>query len=143
MSQTTLTSGCPWLSLDHTFRSVANIGLFRMADKLWIKQYSSLFCVLNANGEVLSWKMTKTLSFDDMKDVLSVLNARLVEQGICLQEFFIDNCCSLRRKLQSIFGSQLTVLLDIFHAVQRISSKIPKRHPCHHECTSISFEGPV
>ena len=26
------------------------------------------------------------------------------------------------------------VLLDTFHAVQRITSKIQKRHPYHHEC---------
>ena len=57
MSQTTLSSGCSWLSLDHTFKSVSNIGSVRPADKHWDKQYSGLFCVLNADGEVLSWKI--------------------------------------------------------------------------------------
>ena len=51
-----------------------------------------------------------------------------------MHEFHIDNCCSLPHKLQSVFGSQLVVLLDTFHAVQRITSKLPKRHPYHHEC---------
>ena len=62
MSQTTLSIDNPWLSLDHTFRSVSNIGLVRLAHRKWVKQYSGLFCILNANGEVLSWKLTKTLS---------------------------------------------------------------------------------
>ena len=134
MCQTTLCTGCPWLSLDHTFKSVSNIGLVRPADKQWVKQYSGLFCVLNADGEVLCWKMTKTLSFDHMEDVLIALKNRLLRQEKQLEEFFIDNCCSFRRKLQSVFGPQLAVYLDIFHAVQRISTKIPKRHLYRHEC---------
>ena len=78
--------------------------------------------------------MTKTLSFDDIRDVLISLNERLKRLGKVVYEFYIDNCCSLRSKLQGIFGPQLVVLLDIFHAVQRITSKIPKRPPFHREC---------
>ena len=37
------------------------IGLFREEDGLWTKQYEGLFCVLNSNGDVLSWKVTKSL----------------------------------------------------------------------------------
>jgi hypothetical protein len=66
LSRTSLSIGRPWLSLDHTFKSVSNIGLVRLADKKWIKQYSGLFCILNADGEVLSWKLTKKLSFEHM-----------------------------------------------------------------------------
>lgn len=32
-------------------------------------------------------------------------------------------------KLQEVFGEDATVRLDVFHAVQRITRKIPKRHP--------------
>ena len=52
-----------WLSCDHTFHAVANIGLFR-EDGVWSKQYEGLFCVLNSDGEVMTWKATKSLSFD-------------------------------------------------------------------------------
>ena len=68
MTSISLSSGNPWLSCDHTFRSVSNIGTVRQADKHWIKQYNGLFCVLNADGHVLSWKMTKSLSFEHIKD---------------------------------------------------------------------------
>lgn len=37
MSQTTLSMGSAWASLDHTFRSVSNIGLVRLADNRWVK----------------------------------------------------------------------------------------------------------
>ena len=74
MTQTTLSIDRPWLSLDHIFKSVSNIGLVRLVDNQWIKQYSGLFCILNAEGEVLSWKMTKTLSFNHTRDVLITLN---------------------------------------------------------------------
>ena len=78
--------------------------------------------------------MTKDLSFDSMEDTLLTLRNRLARQGKQLEEFFFDNCCSLRQKLQSVFSTQLNVYLDIFHAVQRISTKLPKRHPYRYEC---------
>lgn len=42
--------------------------------------------------------------------------------------------CAWWTKLQEVYGSQLIVYLDIFHAVQRISKVIPKRHPYHKQC---------
>ena len=46
MALTTLQPLCPWLSCDHTFRSVRNIGFVRHADDSWVKQHKGLFCVL-------------------------------------------------------------------------------------------------
>ena len=40
----------------------------------------------------------------------------------------------MEEKLQQIFGNELVVYLDIFHAVKRFSDKIPKRHPLRKEC---------
>ena len=67
MSGGSVTSQHSWLSCDHTFKSAANIGLFRAADGEWIQQYSGLFCVLNSNGEVLTWKLTRTLDLTALK----------------------------------------------------------------------------
>ena len=50
-----------WLSCDHTFKSAANIGVFRSADGKWVKQYNGLFCVLNYAGEILTRKFVKDL----------------------------------------------------------------------------------
>ena len=89
--------------------------------------------------------MTKGIAMEYVEDIMHALYRRLQGQGVTLQEFYVDNCCALRLKLQSIFGSQLKVYLDIFHAVQRITKKIPKRHPYHSECIkclSLVFRDP-
>lgn len=39
----------------------------------------------------------------------------------------VDNCCTVRKKLQGVFGENTVVKLDIFHAIQQIVTKIPKR----------------
>ena len=74
------------------------------------------------------------------------LQVRLQQQGVILQEFYVDNCCALRQKIQGVFGSQVKVFLDIFHAVQRVTKKIPKKHPYCHECLkslTLVFRDPV
>ena len=88
---------------------VSNIGLVRLADNHWVKQYSGLLCVLNGDGEVLTWKLTKSLLFASMEDILCALRDRFKRQGKNLEEFFIDNCCTLRSKLKSVFGEHLRV----------------------------------
>ena len=37
----------------------------------------------------------------------------------------MDDCCKVRSKLQQIFPNVL-VKLDLFHAIQRVTSKLPK-----------------
>ena len=49
-------------------------------------------------------------------------------------EVYVDNCCQSRNKVQLIFGQDTRVFLDIFHAAQRITKTISKRHPL---CQSI------
>lgn len=134
MSQLSINPDSSWLSCDHTFKSVRNIGFIRSVDDKWINQYKGLFCVLNSEGQVLSWKITKGLALHHVQDMLESLRNRLHQQGVSLKEFYVDNCCSLRQKLQQIFGSHLQVYLDVFHAIQRISKKIPKKHPYNSEC---------
>ena len=94
---------------------------------------------------MLTWKATKTLSFDSVCEQLTSLKLRLSQQGKVVEEFIIDNCCSWRQKLQSIFGRDMKVSLDLFHAVQRISSKLSKRHSFHGPCLhdlSMVFRDP-
>ena len=100
-------------------------------DNKWVTQYNGLFCVFNSDGIFLTWKLTKSLAFEDVDNVLIGLQKRLESQGKQIEEFYIDNCCSLRMKLQGVFGTHTKVHLDIFHAVQRVSQKMPKRHPYH------------
>ena len=104
----------------------ANIGMSRNFDCRWITQFTGLFCVLNGNGQVVTWKLTKNMTFNNVEDQLLSLQERLKVQGKNLTEFFIDNCCSWHNKLQQVFGADLSVKLDLFHAIKRIGDKIPK-----------------
>ena len=117
-----------YISIDHTFKVAANLGYLR-PDGRWITQYNSLFIVLNDIGQVLAWQLTKTSSIDECTQLLSELKQRLLTSGAQLDEIYVDNCCTIKTKLQSILGSHIHVYLDIFHATQRITKKIPKRHP--------------
>ena len=96
-----------------------NIGILRQGDNQWINQLKGLFCVLNEAGQIVTWKITKGIAMEYVEDIMHALYTRLQGQGV---EFYVDNCCALR---QAIFGSQLKVYLDIFHAVQRITKKNP------------------
>lgn len=55
------------------------------------------------------------------------LKRRLDNKGISTTSIYIDNCCQWRNSLQDVFGVDVCVKLDLFHAVQRVISKIPKR----------------
>ena len=124
-----------WISIDHTFKVAANTGIQRKIDSKWEKQYDSLLCILNEQGCVLAWQLSKGTAFDKVQDLLGGLKARLDQQEKTLTEYyFLDNYCAWRRKIQSIFGQTLQVKLDIFHAVQRVTMKLSKRHPFHYSC---------
>ena len=39
----------------------------------------------------------------------------------------MDNCCHVRQKVQKIFGNDVPVKLDLFHAISGVTQKIPKQ----------------
>lgn len=94
----------------------------------------------------MTWRLTPGVSFSDVQDTLLHLKQRICSNGNQVKEFFIDNCCSWRNCLQSVFGKDLKVYLDLFHVVKRISDKIPKRHRLRSECMNhlrMVFRDPV
>ena len=115
-----------WLSSDHTFKVAGNVGIWQ--NGLWIRQFDSLFSVMNEDGIVLAWQLTRGTGFARVKTLLVGIRKRLVRNGITLLGFTIDNCCAWRLLLQAVFGV-IPVKLDLFHAVQRIASKIKKKAP--------------
>ena len=62
------------------------------------------------------------------------LKERFESLGTKIQKITIDNCCQWRNKLKDIFGNHTSVCLDVFHAVQRISRALPKKHQLFHQC---------
>ena len=71
-----------------------------IVDNKWIKQFKGLFCILNNFGEVVTWKLTKQLTFDEVKNqkelliIDQLLHNRLSIKGIIIGRFYVDNCCS-------------------------------------------------
>ena len=117
------------ISFDHTFKVAANIGFLR-DDGIWVAQYDSLFIVLNSEGKVITWQFTKGTAFSQIEMVLTDLKARSSSINIV----YIDDCCKLRSKVQSLLGSHVLVKLDLFHAVKRITSTLCKKHSLIHQC---------
>lgn len=120
-----------WLSSDHTFKVAGNVGLWQNGH--WIRQFDSLFSVMNEDGIVIAWQLTRGTGFARVKTLLMGIRNRLQNSGVTLQGFSIDNCCAWRLLLQAVFGV-IPIKLDLFHAVQRIASKIKKKHPLRRQC---------
>ena len=118
------------ISFDHTFKVAANIGYTR-EDGKWIHQYDSLFLVMGGHGKVITWQLTKGTKFTQVEALLQDLKSRSTDG---LKTIYIDDCCRLRGKIQSVFGSEIKVKLDIFHAVQRVTRTLPKNHSNLKEC---------
>ena len=121
------------ISFDHTFEVATNIGYLR-EDKVWVPQYDSLFIVVNGIGKIVTWQLTKGTCFAQVEQVMRDLNNRVEEQKCKIKVVYIDNCCSLRKKIKRILGNDTIVKLDVFHAVQRIVRTLPKRHEFFHKC---------
>lgn len=47
---------------------------------------------------------------------------------------YVDDCCRLRNKIHSVFGNNVAVKLDLFHAIQRVTKTFSKRHSQYHSC---------
>lgn len=92
--------------------------------------YNALFVVLNNVGQVIAWQLTQSSSIDESSDLLSSLVERLhCNDRLPVSTVYVDNCCTTRNKLQEHFGSNVLVKLDLFHAAQRITRVLPKKHP--------------
>ena len=108
------------ISFDYTFKVAANIGFLR-DDGIWVP----LFLVLNSDGKVLTWQLTKGTAFSQIQILLSNLNKR----SSTIKTVYIDDCCKLRGKITSLLGMNVSVKLDLFHAVKRITATLNKKHP--------------
>ena len=112
------------ISFDHTFKIASNIGYAR-EDKNGYHSMIQCFFVLNDKGQVLTWQLTKGASFAEVAMLLQSLDKRPSDK---LKTVYVDDCCKLQNKIKNIFGPHVSVKLDRFHALQRITKTIPKKH---------------
>lgn len=80
-------------------------------------------------GQVVTWQLTKSTSLDEVSKSLALLKNRMEIPNDKALLVLTDNCCNDKRKVMDIFGNNVVVKLDLFHAVQRILKVVAKRHP--------------
>ena len=115
------------LSFDHTFKVATNIGYWK--DNRWVKEYDSMFIVMNEEDYVKSYQFTKGTALNQVTNLLKDLQGQGDPKLI-----MVDNCCQLKNQVLSIFP-RAEVKLDLFHAVQRLVKTISKKH---YFCTEFS-----
>lgn len=114
-----------WLSEDHTFKVSANIVYW--SNLKWIKLYNAVFIVMNEENKVLAWQLTRGTSIDTVQSILTGLYQRHQNAQQEIEGIIIDNCCTVKNKINAIFGSRVLIKLDLFHAIKRILEKIPRK----------------
>ena len=121
------------IRLDHTFKVASNIGYLR-PDGKWVTLYTSIFIVLNKAGQAIAWQFVKSTSLDEVKPLLINVKDRMTNSDKRDFTIYVDNCCNSRAKLIAIFGENIMVKLDTFHAVQRITRALSKKHTLFYPC---------
>lgn len=117
-----------WLSTDHTFKSVMNIGYPSKVDGKWVNVFNALFCVLNEKGQILKWRFTKSTKSEETEKLFDELSCRLKKQKKKIKAIYVDNCCQIRKKMRTFLEDEnLNVKLDLFHAINRFLITVPKR----------------
>lgn len=89
-------TGCA-ISCDHTFKVSKNIGMVRPGnDDKFVEQFKNLFIILNEDGKVVDWQLTKTTSFEELRDVFLRYKSRLQRANKKLELICVDDCCKVR-----------------------------------------------
>ena len=116
------------ISCDHTFKISRNIGVVSEGNESkFVTQFNNVFIVLNENGEVVDWRLTKSTAFQEIDDMLISLSERMRSDEKSISMICIDDCCKNRKKYQAIFPDA-EIKLDVFHACQRVVRTLESGH---------------
>ena len=77
-------------------------------------------------GIVNSWQLCKGSKFEEVRTMLTALNKRFSYQNSNPSIICVDNCCQWRDLLVDVFPG-ISVKLDVFHGIQRITTTISKK----------------
>ena len=104
------------LAMDHTFETAKCIRLRGEAP------FRSHFVVHNEIGEILAAVYTRNESFDTLHNVLSNIASRPGSKAMVI---YVDNCCTVRSKIQRHFPSA-HIKCDLWHWLHRFAAVIPR-----------------
>ena len=107
-----------YIALDHTFKMSTKI--FSTEDERKKSQFNAMLIVMDKEGLILGFAFVRSQSLEDevSKKLLKHINRYESVKMVA-----VDNCCIVRKKLTSILGSADRVVLDVFHALQRVTSE--------------------
>ena len=87
------------ISCDHTFKISRNIGVVSEREKSkFVTLFKNVFIILNENGEIVDWRLTKSTAFNEISDILTTLMGRLPRKETSLTMICIDDCCKNRNQ---------------------------------------------
>lgn len=115
------------LSFDQTFKVSKHIGVGRHGDAQIVGQFSNLFIGWNENKEIVTWKLTRSTKFEEVKDVLVELNERILAENNRIETIYVDDCFKVRAKYKAVFQKVEDIKLDLFHGVQRVVKTLQKK----------------
>ena len=75
-------------------------------------------------GSVVRWMGT---SIDTVQLLLTGLYQKHQNAQQEIEGIIIDNCCTVKNKINAIFGSRVLIKLDLFHAMKRMLEKIARK----------------
>lgn len=112
--------------ISHLSQFTVNIGLTRTTDHSWIKQFNSLFVVLNEKHEVVTWKLTKKENFEMVQEMLENLWERPCSKDESVEFFIIDSCCKwtflmLFNELRKRYLNSITFTRIVYMTCQMFS----------------------
>ena len=126
--------GAEVLKIDFQYKSAARVKVY--VDGRPFSPWNAMAEILNEYAMTVWWGFIKGAeSFSEIEEHLQGLKRRLdrIQGPEKLKVIYVDNCCNVRRKLQSIFGAHVLVKLDIYHWLARwddaIRDKKSERYP--------------
>ena len=73
---------------------VKNIGKFRPGKgNKFVEQLKNLFIILNKEGKVVGWQLTKTTAFIELRDVFLWYKTHVQRANKKLKPICVDDCC--------------------------------------------------
>ena len=78
------------ISVNHSFKISKAIGGFRLQDSIFINENMKLLIILNEEGLVVNWKLTKTTAQKEIEPVLQSVKSM---SGASLKYILTNTCC--------------------------------------------------
>ena len=81
-----------------------NIGFVSEGEKSkFVSLFKNVCIVLNENGEIVEWRLTKSSAFHEISNVLTSLKERLGRKETSLAMICIDDCCKYKNQYLKFF----------------------------------------